>query len=403
MCQSSSYECITDNICVSICQTLSLSDYVSNLPRHCSLVHNPTCIQIQFWWTLRHLERPTAITLVTRRSSGASYLNRVELQNGCMALAHANLFIPSNLNGSCFDPQTGKVDQDRLRRNMDQATEIYISRCNRAPCGDAQIHLFKGADSGVKQELRSDVLVYLKGSRVEKDALKRDKPDRWKFIEDVWNMRTRHMTLGLPSQYVFLLKCCSTSNCSHPLCKQSIQLPSWYPGGPTFDYFPLPIPDPSCNWGKRGCSKCGDKVCYGHFLTPEVSLQSTCTAMMKPPSQILKEVFAKRRGNISDEDIQQLSKETLLPPEEVRIWIEHLQTIQANRKQGAEKAAATRQRKKANEKHYYCICGEEYSDVTDEIEYWIGCDSCSSWFHCDCAGVEPDSIPDIFLCSACSN
>ena len=193
------------------------------------------------------------------------------------------------------------------------------------------------------------------------------------------------------------------SNCSHPLCKQSIQLPSWYPGGPTFDYFSLPIPDPSCNWGKRGCSKCGDKVCYGHLLTPEVSLQSTFTAMMKPPSQILKEVFAKRRGNISGEDVQQLSKETLLPPEEVRIWIEHLQTIQANRKRGAEKAAATRQRKKADEKHYYCICGEEYSDVTDEIEYWIGCDSCSSWFHCDCVGVEPDSIPDIFLCSACSN
>ena len=43
MSQSSSYECITDNICVSICQTLSLSDYVSNLPRYCSLVHNPTC------------------------------------------------------------------------------------------------------------------------------------------------------------------------------------------------------------------------------------------------------------------------------------------------------------------------------------------------------------------------
>ena len=72
----------------------------------------PSHLEIQFWWTLRHLERPTAITLVTTRSSGASYLNRVELQNGCMALAHANLFIPSNLNGSCFDPQTGKVDQD---------------------------------------------------------------------------------------------------------------------------------------------------------------------------------------------------------------------------------------------------------------------------------------------------
>ena len=72
--------------------------------------------EIQFWWTLRHMQRPTVVTLVTTRSSGASYLNRVELQNGCLALGHANLFIPSNLNGSCFDPQTGKVDQDRLKK-----------------------------------------------------------------------------------------------------------------------------------------------------------------------------------------------------------------------------------------------------------------------------------------------
>ena len=75
----------------------------------------PSHLEIQFWWTLRHIQWPTAVTLVTARSSGASYLNRVELQNGCMALAHANLFIPSNLNGSCFDPETGKVDQERLK------------------------------------------------------------------------------------------------------------------------------------------------------------------------------------------------------------------------------------------------------------------------------------------------
>ena len=50
--------------------------------------------EIQFWWTLRHMQRPTVVTLVTARSNGASYLNRVELQNGCLALGHANLFIP---------------------------------------------------------------------------------------------------------------------------------------------------------------------------------------------------------------------------------------------------------------------------------------------------------------------
>ena len=44
---------------------------------------------------------------------------------------------------------------------MDQATDIYISRVNGSPCGDAVIHLFKGADSSFNQELRRDVLMTL--------------------------------------------------------------------------------------------------------------------------------------------------------------------------------------------------------------------------------------------------
>ena len=47
--------------------------------------------EVQFWWALRHLTKPTLVTLVTTRNSGSSYLNRVELQNGCLSLAHANL------------------------------------------------------------------------------------------------------------------------------------------------------------------------------------------------------------------------------------------------------------------------------------------------------------------------
>jgi len=61
-------------------------------------------------------------------------MNRVELQNSCMALAHTYLFIPSNLNGSCFDPDSGKLDNEQLRKNMTVATDIYIERVNGAPC-----------------------------------------------------------------------------------------------------------------------------------------------------------------------------------------------------------------------------------------------------------------------------
>ena len=102
----------------------------------------PLHVEVQFWWTRRHFETPTHVTLVTTRNSGASYLNRVESQNGCLTVAHANLFIPSNLNGSCFDPSTGKVDQERLEANLSLATQIYIDRVNNAPCGTTNIRLY---------------------------------------------------------------------------------------------------------------------------------------------------------------------------------------------------------------------------------------------------------------------
>ena len=37
--------------------------------------------EVQFWWTLEHIESERAVTLMTAHSSGASY---VELQNGCL-------------------------------------------------------------------------------------------------------------------------------------------------------------------------------------------------------------------------------------------------------------------------------------------------------------------------------
>ncbi len=83
------------------------------------------------------------VTLVSSRSSGSRVLNRVELQlqNGCVALGHTNLFIPSTLGGSAFSPETGKIDMDRVRNNLDLATSVYINRVNNCPCGETVIHL----------------------------------------------------------------------------------------------------------------------------------------------------------------------------------------------------------------------------------------------------------------------
>ncbi len=90
----------------------------------------PNHEEVQFWWTARHIAKSRQVTLVTTRSSGSLYLNRVELQNGCLSLGHASTFIPSTLAGSCIDPLTGTVDAGKLRHNLDLAVDVYISRVN---------------------------------------------------------------------------------------------------------------------------------------------------------------------------------------------------------------------------------------------------------------------------------
>ena len=37
------------------------------------------------------------------------------------------------------------IDQQRLTQNLMSAAEVYIQRCNHAPCGDTEIKLYIGA------------------------------------------------------------------------------------------------------------------------------------------------------------------------------------------------------------------------------------------------------------------
>ena len=288
------------------------------------------------------------------------------------------------------------------------ATDIYINRVNGAPCGDTTIQLFKGADSSENQEVRKDLQVFLKGTKAQKRILQHEKPDRWTSFERVWEIRRRHIVPNLPPQYVYFLKCCLQSNCSHPLCQEGIQLPPWFPGGPSLDYFPLPTIDPASTWGSTNCNKCQSKTgtCSGHFLSPdhELFLQGSIPPMIKPPSQLLKEAFEQLGGRDPSEDfVEGIAKATLLPSNEVLIWIDHLKTIQTNLKRGAEKAAATRRMKKnRNLPPVHCVCGEEYAEHTDEVQHWIGCDICDNWFHCHCVDIDPHSIPESFVCVKCS-
>ena len=160
--------------------------------------------EVQFLWTERHFKEDKVATLVTTRHSGGSYLNRVEMQSGCLALAHSNLFIPSTLTGS-NNSSTG-LDTERLLTNLDMAINVYIDRVNGAPCGKSPISIFKGAKDEHADKLqgrRQDVLTFLNGTQKLRAELQAKKPDEYNYFKKIWDLREQHMVKGLPEKYIF--------------------------------------------------------------------------------------------------------------------------------------------------------------------------------------------------------
>ena len=145
--------------------------------------------------------------MVTTRCSGSSYLNRVELQDGCLSLGHANTFIPSTIAGSNFCNSTGGVDEGKLKENLNLAMTAYISRVNGCPCGDTFIQLFRGSDLSQFQKINASLEIFLKGSMKQKHDLHNKEPELYTCFEKVWNIRNKHMVKNLPP-YIFFLKCC---------------------------------------------------------------------------------------------------------------------------------------------------------------------------------------------------
>ena len=309
----------------------------------------PSHEEVQFYWTRRHLMKGKVATLITTRSSGSSYLNRVELQNGCLSRGHSGTFIPSTIAGSCMDTDTGTVNTSKLKENMNLAIEAYINRVNGCPCGETTIHLFRGADSTEQQETREKLLIFLKGSVTKKKLLQTENPTLYSEFQLIWNIRANHMVPGLPYCMYFLL-CCYKKDCPHPRCQAGPPLNSltWYPGGPLISNLPFPVPDPQRPWGSTTCSSCAG-VCSGHYTTSLVDvLDSQAVSMVpKPPSAVLKRLFSSSNGQVSDEMVENAAREVLLPPEE---WLDHLQTVMENRRRGARKAAATRKAKQSQTK-----------------------------------------------------
>ena len=315
----------------------------------------PSHEEVQYYWSLRHLMKNKVATLVTTCSSGSSYLNRVELQNGCLSRGHSGTFIPSTIAGSCIDPNTGTVDKTKLKENMELAIEAYINRVNGCPCGESPIHLYHGVDSTEQQEMSEKLLIFLKGSNVKKEALRHQMPTLYADFELIWKVRSNHMVCGLPS-HIFFLKCCYKNSCPHPRCQGGPPSDTllWYPGGPPISQLPLPVPDTERPWGNT-CSSC-KLFCSGHYTTQlvEVDDKQNLSMVPKPPSAVIKDLFSSCNGDVSDM-IEGIAKRVLFPAEECRMWITHLKTVLENRRRGAEKAAATRkakllQKKKSLEK-----------------------------------------------------
>ena len=218
--------------------------------------------EVQYWWTRRHLESETVVTLVTSRNSGTTFRNRVELQNGCLALGHANLFIPSTLNGSCLSDSG--VNQEMLERNLDSAIDVYISRVDGTPCASTEIKLFKGVNSSEYQEENDVLKVFLKGSKDAKLKLEKEKPVLYSKVKDTWELHQKHMRKNVPSKYVFMLQCCFEDGCVHPVCKEGLlQNETRYPGGPSLAFLPLPVPDINGPFNGASCNECGTQ-CNGH-------------------------------------------------------------------------------------------------------------------------------------------
>ena len=78
---------------------------------------------------------------MTTRHSGGSYLNRVEFQNGCLAVAHSNFLILSTPGGPCYTHKG--LDKAQVEINLDLAADVYIKKVDGALCGKQPIKLVR--------------------------------------------------------------------------------------------------------------------------------------------------------------------------------------------------------------------------------------------------------------------
>ena len=219
--------------------------------------------------------------------------------------------------------------------------------------------------------------------------------------------------------------------CVHPLCQQKQQDPNmhipstWYTDGPPVSFIPLPVVDMNRPWGKPDCVECGG-FCHGHYLKPEAMAHKHGQYVVSlPPSMEIQQFFTQLKGRQpSETELMSVAKSVLLPVSEVKLWLNHLLEVHKNRQRGAAKAAETRRAKRAakgmaestiaqlqtfdasnttnenGKEVVFCgVCNGPYEEETEDVEDWICCDGCETWFHWTCVGLTEE--PESFLCNNC--
>ena len=91
----------------------------------------------------------------------------------------------------------------------------------------------------IPRHAKKNLDIFLKGSKKQEKVLEQAQPELYAKFQ-VWSVRSEHMVVGLPSSYMFFLKCCFKPGCIHPLCQQRPQhaVNTWYPGGASLNYLP---------------------------------------------------------------------------------------------------------------------------------------------------------------------
>ena len=202
---------------------------------------------------------------------------------------------------------------------MEAAPQVYLDRVNDIPLGSSVIKIYRGATdqqaAQIKQE-RTELLVFLRGTKQAKKEPKEKKPDQYYHFEEIWSLHERRAThvKNLPNEYVFALRASYEAECNYPICQGGRPADElvWCTGGPSVQFLPLPVPDPKRPWGSKECMTCNE-FCTGHFMCLQTVLATESSDLPAtntyPPSGVIKKSSQKAQKesrDLNSEDVEEL-------------------------------------------------------------------------------------------------